>query len=305
MEPERQSNGLAYACLVFAALAWGGNFVIARAVHADIPPIALSFWRWTVALAILLPFTLRGLIRDRAIIRREAKTFALLALTGIATFHSLVYIGLNLTSATNAGLVYATVPVFVALFARILRGDRIRPVQYIGIALSLAGVAVLLTRAELDVLLGLSFNAGDVWLFAATAIWGLYTVLAMRQPRDLSRNTGLAAILLFGVPMILPFYVWESLTERTMPLGPTTYIAVGYVAVFASILAYIAFNNAVAIVGPNRTGPFANLTPVFAIVLGIVFLGESLHRYHIAGIALVAAGVWCASILPAWRREGQ
>lgn len=304
MEPHRGSARLAYGFLVFAALAWAGNFVLGRAVHADIPPIALSFWRWTTALAILLPFTLRGVIRDRAILRREAGYFALLGLVGIATFHSLVYIGLNRTSATNAGLVYATVPVFVAIFARLIWGDRIRPVQYLGIVVSIAGVAVLLAEGELAALMALRFNPGDVWLFAATAVWGLYTVLAKRQPRDLSRYTGLTAILLFGVPMILPFYLWESLTGRTMPLTWQAAVAVGYVAVFASVLAYIAFNSAVAIVGPNRTGPFANLTPAFAIVLGIAFLGESLHFYHLAGIALIAVGVWCASILPA-RTKGQ
>ena len=301
MEHDRNSARFAYACLVFAALAWGGNFVLGRAVHADIPPIALSFWRWVTALAILLPFTIRGVLRDRAIIRREAKYFALLGLVGIATFHSLVYIGLNQTSATNAGLVYATVPVFVALFARLIWGDRIVPVQYLGIALSLAGVVVLLTQADLDVLVSLRFNPGDVWLFAATATWGLYTVLAKRQPRDLSRYTGLTAILLFGIPMILPFYLWESLTVRTMPVTLQSAMAIGYVAVFASVLAYIAFNSAVAIVGPNRTGPFANLTPAFSILLGILFLGEDLHLYHFVGITLIAAGVWFASILPARR----
>jgi drug/metabolite transporter (DMT)-like permease len=287
----RSANPLAYSLMACAALLWAGNIVLGRAASVSVSPVGLSFWRWAVAFAIFLPFVLPLVRKQWPVLRREWRLLAILGLLGVAAFHTFLYISVNTTTAINVSLIYAATPALVPLLARLVLSDRIGTRQAAGIVLSSLGIAIVVTRADWDALRALQFTTGDLWMIAAVIGWSLYSVLVKRRPADLHPNAMLAGMMGCGLLMILPFYLWEALTARTMPLDWNTTWIVGYIAIFASIFAYLCYNRGIELVGPSRAALTAHMLPVFAAILAVIFLGETLHLYHLAGAAAVVIGI--------------
>jgi drug/metabolite transporter (DMT)-like permease len=257
-------------------LFWAGNFVLARALHAEIPPLALSFWRWVGALLILLPFTWRGLWRARALLAREWPLLAFLALLGITNYNSMVYLGLQHTAATNAVLLNSAVPVMIVGLSFVLLRLAVRGAQLGGILVSMLGVITIATEGRPQELLELRLNRGDLWVLAAGLDWALYSVCVRWRPQGLAPATFLAAIVLMGLPPLAGLYVWELSSGQGFALDAVNLAAIGYVALFPSVLAYLFWNRAIAEMGPNRTGQYLHLMPAFGALLAVLLLGEHL-----------------------------
>src|SRR4051812_6534909 len=192
-----------YLLLALANLFWAGNWVLGRALRDAFNPITLNFWRWAIAALILLPFALPQLAGKGPLLRRHAGLFAALTLTGVVLFQSLVYLGLRSTTTVNAVLLNCTGPLFMLLCSWLLERERATAGQVAGMLISFAGVAVILSRGELADLLGLRFHAGDAWILLAMPIWGVYSVLLKRWPRDLGGTGFLLAMSAAGVPILL------------------------------------------------------------------------------------------------------
>ncbi len=286
-----------YLLLVLTTLFWSGNFVLARSVRMEIPPLGLSFWRWAVAAALLLPFVWRGMVREWPLVRVNLGLVLLLALLGVAAFNSLVYIGVQTTTASNAVLLQSVIPLLIILLSWLLLGTRIGLAQGVGIALSLAGVLVIVTQGQPERLLRLALVEGDLWVLGAVFSWALYSVFLRHLPPGLGGLTLLGYTVSLGALIILPFYLGEIAAGRTFSLTPVSVGSILYVAVFPSLLAYLFWNRAVEQVGPNRAGQFIHLMPVFGSLLSVLLLGERLHGYHLAGVLLVAAGIYSAMLL--------
>ena len=285
-----------YLLLVLTTLFWSGNFVLARAVRMDVPPVGLSFWRWALAAALLLPFVWREMARNWPLVRCNLGLVATLGLLGVACFNTLVYLGLQSSTASNGVLLQSIIPVVVIIFARLLLGLRVSAPQGLGILVSLAGVLTIITRADLQLLLGLGVGRGDLLLLGAVVAWAGYSVLLKKLPAGLGGPSLLGYTVLLGLLFILPAYVWEIGAGTSMKLSSVTVASVVYVAIFPSLLAFLFWNKAVSEVGPNRAGQFIHLMPVFGSLLSMLFLGERLHPYHIAGILLVATGIYLATV---------
>lgn len=292
MRPLRVSP---YLLLVLTTLFWSGNFVLGRAIHGTIPPFALSFWRWAVAAVLLAPFVWRGLVEHRALLVRHAPVLALLGVLGVVNFNTFVYLGLRDTTATNAVLLVSTTPIIIVVLSFLLLGQRISARQGLGVLVSLAGVAVIVARGDLTQIAALSLNRGDAWILGAVSTWAAYSVCLRWRPAALPPLTFLAATMVVGVIVLLPFHLWELAALGSFAITPATLASIGYVAVFASILAYIFWNRAVAELGANRCGPFLHLMPAFGALLSTLLLGERLYAFHWAGIALIATGLVLAS----------
>lgn len=292
---ERGSRALPYVLLTLAPLFWAGNMVLGRAMRYDIPPVAMSFWRWGLAGLILLPFVWGDLRKHLPVIRRDWKALATLGLLSVTLFNTLCYIGLQWTSATNGTLFNSIIPVLIVLLAWFVLRERITRQQAFGVAISLAGVLTIVAQGELAVLRALRFNDGDLWLLAAMGLWAGYTVLLRWRPAELTGLAFLACIIYFGMPALGLAYAWELAAGRTF--APTLPVAVTllYYGLFPSILSNLCFNAGVKAVGPNRAGIFAHLMPVFGILLSSAFLGEHPHGYHWVGMALVFTGIWLTS----------
>ena len=281
--------------LVIASACWGGNIFIGRAVHAEVPPVALSFWRWVLAFCILLPFVWPKLKRDWPLVLRHWRSLAMLAFFGMAAFHTSLYLSVNYTTATNAALLVAICPVLVPVLSWAIYREAITFRIVLATGLSLVGVAVVVTRGDPGQLLTLSLNSGDLIMLVAVFCWSMYTVLVKRRPPGLHPQSLLAATMMMAIGLLLPAYLLEALAFRVMPVTRESVLAVGYVVVFASLLAFLCFNRGIEVLGPNKGGLFMHLVPVFAALLAFVFLGERLEAFHAAGIAAIVAGILLAT----------
>ncbi len=283
-----------YVLLTLTPLFWGGNFVLGRGVHEFFPPIALASIRWTLAFLIILPFAWPHLRRDWPLIRRQWPWLVFLGATGAGSFNTLTYIGLNDTSALNALVINSSGPVMIALATFLFFGDRLTLRQLLGIALSLIGVLTVVSRGDLQTLAALEFNVGDLWVLGAMAIWGLYTAFLRKRPEI--HWLSLAACL-FGVAAIMnwPLHAWEHAYVRTLALSMDAVLAISYVAIFPSILAYVFYMRGVELIGGNRAGMFLHFVPLFGSVLAILVLGERLLWSHGLGFAMILTGVTIAA----------
>jgi drug/metabolite transporter (DMT)-like permease len=281
--------------LALAQLLWAGNFVLGRAVSARIPPVSLAFWRWALALLLLLPLAWRHLRADWPALRRSLPILAVLGILGVGNFNTMVYVGLGQTTATNAALLNSACPAFILAIGPFLGAPRPHGRQAAGIALSLLGVLTIVARGDPATLLHLTFNRGDAWVLAAVLSWACYTALLPRRPAGVHPLAFLTVTVAVGLAWIAPFYALEVARGARLTLDPPNLASLAYVGVMASVVAYLSWNQGVAELGPVRSGPFLHLLPVFATVLAALLLGERLRPFHAAGIALVLLGLRVAS----------
>ncbi|KAA0580538.1 DMT family transporter [Azospirillum sp. B21] len=284
----------AWLLMMLPPLFWAGNAVLGRAVAGAVPPIGLAFWRWCLGVLIVLPFAWPHLRHDITPVLARWKSVLLLGTLGIGIYNTFQYIALNTTTALNCVMLQSSMPVMIVLMSLVLFRDRIGAMQGLGIAVSLVGAMTLISHGDPATLLGLELNAGDVWMLAAVVIYAAYTTLLRRRPAI----HGLSFVVVtfaIGAVELLPFYIWESLSGHPVQASGITLLAVGYTVLFPSIAAYLCFNRAVELLGPNTAGLAIHLVPVFGSLLAILFLGEQPHLYHGIGIALIAAGIVLAT----------
>jgi drug/metabolite transporter (DMT)-like permease len=285
-----------YLLLVLTTLFWSGNFVLGRAANTVFTPFTLSFWRWAVALLILLPFVWNSLRQQGPLLRRHWSILLWLSLLGVVNFNTCVYIGLQTTTVTNAVIMLSITPVLIVALSFLLLRQTVTGWQMLGIVLSLSGVLAIVSRGVPGNLLAQQVTSGDLWILAAVLSWALYSVCLRWRPPDLHPLNFQAATMIIGVLILTPFYGWDLAHDRFFVVNTATVISILYLALFPSILAYIFWNRAVAELGANRAGQFLHLTPAFGAVLAMIFLDERLYVFHAAGITLIALGIWLATV---------
>lgn len=293
-----------FALLAAPPLFWAGNAVTARALVGEFPPLALSLARWVLAFALIAPFTARSVWQHRETLRAQLGYFALIGFLGVGCYNSLQYLALQTSTAINATLIGASAPVVTSIIGAAFFAAPIGRAQWLGAVLSTLGVLVVIARADPHNLLTLQFARGDLIMLVATVTWSVYTWLLRTRRSALPLGTSLTVQIAFGALMILPFALLEYwVTGKTA--APTTgnLAALAYIALLPSLAAYYCWDRGVQRAGAVLPMVFVNLTPVFAAVLAWVFLGESIGPHHLAGGALILAGIAVTSRAPA-RRAG-
>jgi drug/metabolite transporter (DMT)-like permease len=284
-----------YLLLTLTPLFWSVNWIVGRGLHQDIPPMAMTFFRWFFAVLILAPFALPHVRRDLPKLRRHWKIMVALGAIGVGTHNALAYLGLNYTTATNGVILNSFIPVMIVAIAWIFLRERLAPLQMLGVAVSLGGVLAILSEGSLAVLAAFRLNAGDLLVILSMAMWSAYTVALRWRPPGLSTLSFLFVLAVVGDLCVLPLWLVEMALGRHTAWTPTTFLALLAVATFSSVLAYIFWNKGVEAVGAQVAGLFVHLMPVFGVVLAWLFLGERLRVYHVAGIALILTGIWVTS----------
>lgn len=300
--PARTPRLLAFLLLTLANLFWAGNWVTGRALRDAFDPLELNVARWVIAVLVLAPFALPGVIAQRAVLRRHAGVLLLLSLLSVVLFQMLVYLGLRTTTAVNAVLLNSSAPLFMLACSFVLVRERAGARQIGGILLSLAGILVIMSRGDPASLMNLRFHAGDAWILLAMPVWGSYSVLLRRRPPELGGVAFLFVISVAGVLMMLPLYLVRAWGQPWHWPSQGEAAGVLYIALFASVGAMICWNRGVAVVGANVAGFTMHLLPAFGTVLAMLFLGESFHLFHAAGVATILAGVVVATRAGAGRR---
>ncbi len=280
-----------YLLLALANLFWAGNWIVGRGMRADVPPIALSFWRWIIALACLLPLAWPYLRRDRALLVAGWRSLAVLGILGTCLYNALTYLGLQQTEAINGLLLNSFIPIVIVALAWIFQGKRLRGGEAVGIAASFAGVLTIVARGDPRNLLLLTLNLGDIWILLSVVAWAVYTLLLPKRPAA-HPLAFLFAIAAIGVVATLPIYLWEIASGRHINDSVGAWLAIGYAGVFPAFLGFIFWNKGVEQVGASKAGLFIHLLPAFGILLAALFLGERLLSFHFAGIALIFGGIF-------------
>ena len=279
-----------YLLLTMAVFFWSLNFILGRAVRSEVPPVALAFWRWTGATAILWPLAWRHLRHDWPLVKQNLPVLILLSFLGVAVFNTLVYTGLQWTTALNAFIMQSTMPVIIVALSFLIFKETITILQGAGITLSMLGALAVITRGDVSVIGAMTLNGGDMLVFLAVICYAGYSAILCRRPAIHPLSFVLVTFSL-GSVMLLPFYLLESLSGRPIPLNLTALLSVGYVMVFPSIVSYLCYNRGVELVGANRGGLFFHLMPVFGSIMAILFLDESIYWYHAIGILLIVMGI--------------
>lgn len=281
--------------LALASVFWGAHWVMARAISPQVSPIAMSFWRWAIAIAILAPFAWGPLLRDRAKLVAAWPKVLFFGTIGTVVYNALTYLGLRDSTATNGLLMQSLIPVLIPLVAWLIFRDRIRPLTVAGIVLSLAGVLCIAFRLDPAAAAAFRFAPGDPWLFANVTLWAIYTACLRWTPRDVHPLSMFFAVMLAGMLTGVPAFLIERAAgggiEWTLPVTA----AIVYMGAFPSAVCFLLWNRGVELLGPSRSGPFIHLTPVSGILMAWIFLDERLHDYHLVGIALIVTGLVLAS----------
>ena len=288
----------AYLLLSLTALFWAGNQVLGRAVAGHVPPVALSFLRWSFATLIVLPFAWPYLKRDWPVVREKWLFLGFLGIIGGGAFNTLQYIALNYTTAINSLVLNSTGPILIAIACVLIFKDRLTGRQMLGTLVSITGVLVVVSGGELEMLASFSLNRGDLIILFAMAITGVYTAYLRLRP-NIHWITFLFCQFLASSLFNAPLALIEAV-EFGKALQPTlfTVLAIGYVSVFPSILAYLCFIRGVELIGGVRAGIFLHLIPLFGAMMAIGFLGEPLAAFHIVGFMLILCGVALTSRKP-------
>ena len=288
-------NPHAYVLLTAAALFWSGNWIAGRALSGLVPPVALTFWRWVIALAVLAPLVAPTLWRQRALLAREWKPIALLGLLGGGVHNVLQYWGLQYTSATNGSIFNSLVPIFIIVLGAALLRDPFPRAAAAGASVSLTGALAIVTRLDAGVILQLRFNAGDLLIIASLVMLAGYTLALRWRPRGLDALSFLACFALVAEVPVGIAYALEHASGARMILNGTALLGLLYVAIFPALLAYHFWNLGVAAIGAPRAGVFMHLMPFFGSMLGVGLLGERFGLHHAVGMALIIAGVAIAT----------
>lgn len=285
-------EGRAYGALTMTVLFWSGNFAVARGVHELVSPFTLSFWRWSLAFLLLLPFALRHFRRDWPTIRRNWPIVIALSLCSVAGYNTFIYLALRNTTTINATLVNSTMPISILLLAAVILGERLGARRLFGVAISFTGVLGIIAHGDFAALLDLRLSSGDLWVLAATLVWGIYSVLLRWRPLKVHPLSLLLSTIACGLPVLGGLHLTEVAAGLPMALTPGTAAAVFYIAVFPSLLAYIFWNWSISQVGPSRAGLFIHLIPVFGAVWATLFLGERIEPFHMVWAPLILIGIY-------------
>ena len=286
----------AYIMLILATSFWAGNFIVGKvAILFEIPPISLNFYRWFFAWIVLAPFTMRQVILSKSIIKKNIFSILIMSFTSISIFNSAVYYGLNYTQVLNGVLMISTIPILIIVISSIFKTEKINIFQIFGVLVSLSGVIIIITKMELQKLLHFQLNKGDLWILVAMLSWSIYSIIIKEKKINLKPFVLLQTLITFGVIMLIPFYFLEISSGKYIPLNIPVFLTIAYVVLFAGIGAYIFWNKAVMTIGPNRSGVFLHLMPVFSSIMAIGLLGESFAKFHIVGALFIVIGIFLSS----------
>lgn len=295
MPTHDQRTGILLALL--AVIIWSGNFIVAKAINQQIPPIALNFYRWLVAAIIIAPFAINKFKAEWPVVKTSLHYLFWISLTGVSLFNTFVYIGAHYTSAINLALIGTTSsPIMSVIFARIFLKEKIGVLKTIGMLLCIIGVLYLLSKGDPTNLVTFKFSEGDLWVLLAAFCFAVYNTMVKKRPRQLSPVNFLFIIFTFGTLMVLPFYLWEI--HRYEPVAWTAGIifSILYLGLGASVICFLIWNIAIHKLGAGRTALFGNLIPVFSSIEAAVFLKEQFTWVHVISMIIVFAGIMLANV---------
>ena len=282
--------------LVCATLFWAGNFTIGKFAYLEnIPPYSLAFLRWCLVWLILLPFTYKEISRLKDNIKKNLSLFFILGFTSVCLFTSFTYNALNYTQVINASLFNTAIPVTIILVCFLLKIEKTNLFQISGLLISVLGILAIITKLDLNILLTLNFNKGDLFMIVAIIAWGIYSAYLRKRTFDVSLLALVHIICTFGLIFLLPLFILDLMQGKTIEMSSNLFYILIYIAIFPSIGSYYCWAGAVSIIGANRAGIFLSLIPLFSTIFAILFFNEKFLFFHFIGSFLIILGLFLSN----------
>ena len=282
--------------LVCATLFWAGNFTIGKfAFLENIPPFSLAFLRWSLVWIILIPFTYKEIFKLKHKIKKNLSLFFVLGFTSVCIFTSFTYNALNYTQVINASLFNTAIPVTIILVCFLLKIEKTNIFQISGLLISVLGILAIITRLDLNILLSLNFNKGDLFMIGAIIAWGIYSAYLRKRTFDVSLLSLVHIICTFGLVFLFPLFILDVMEGKTVEVSSNLFYILIYIAIFPSIGSYYCWAGAVSIIGANRAGIFLSLIPLFSTIFAIIFFNEKFLFFHFIGSILIILGLFLSN----------
>lgn len=293
MKLSKSFIGIGLALL--ATFLWSANLVVARGLSSLVPPISLAFYRWLIALIILIPITYKAFIRQWPIVKKNLVFFILAALLGVTFFNTLIYFAGKTTTATNLSLIAITAPIYIIILSRIFYKEKFPIKSLFGIILTFIGILYLISKGDYTFLLELKFMQGDILMFIAAICFAGYSVLMKKKPEGIDMTVVLLVTIFIGTIFLVPAYITEYLKSEAIKFTPTIIASLLYVGIINSIIAFYCWNRAILIIGSQEAGIIYYSLPVFSSTLAIIILNEEIKIYHLYSLLLIFIGMYTAS----------
>jgi drug/metabolite transporter (DMT)-like permease len=289
-------NTKAYIMLILATLFWAGNFTIGKFAYTEnVPPYSLAFFRWILVWIILLPFTYKEISIINTEVKNNLSLFFILGFTSVGVFSAFTYNALNYTQVINASLFNTAIPVSIILVCFLLKIEKTNIFQISGLVVSVLGILAIITRLDLNILLTLNFNKGDIYMVIAIISWGIYSALLKKKTFDISLLSLVHVVCTFGLIILFPAFLFELAQERTTEINNNLIYILLYIAIFPSIGSYYCWAGAVSIIGANRAGIFLSLIPLFSTIFAMIFFNEKFLFFHFIGSVLIILGLFLSN----------
>lgn len=287
---------LGYLAALSATVLWAGNFVVARGIAQEIPPVQLNFWRWLLALLCILPFAWPKLRADWPAMKRHWRYLAAMGLVGVSALNAFVYKAGQTTESLNMALLVPTAPVMIILLSRIVYGEPLTPRRLGGVAIVLIGVLELVSRGDWEHIASLRFLPGDLWALAGAACFALYSLFVRKRPAGISAPGFNAATFAWGLVLLLPPLAVEAATGPATSWNLRVLSGVAYAGIGCSFAAYTLWTKAIGSIGPVLAGIVYYFLPVVTAVESVWLLGEAVTTAHVLGGALIVSGILLATL---------
>ena len=287
-----KNNNLAYLLLILTTFFWSGNFIVGKAASIyEIPPFSLNFYRWFFACLILMPFTIKELIKKKDYIFANIGFFIILGITSITIFNSIVYYSLYYTQVISGVLMISTIPVWIIFISSLLKIEKTNVFQIFGVILSLIGVIFIISKANIDILKNLKFNKGDLTMIVAMFSWAIYSALLKKKKYEISQITLLQIVIICGLIFLIPIYFIEMNMGYLIKLGQPFYLTLTYVVIFPGLASFFFWIKGISLIGANRAGIFLHLMPIFGAIMAMIIFDEKFMIYHFLGAIFIIAGI--------------
>ena len=286
----------AYIFLILATLFWSGNFIVGKfATLFEIPPLTLNVFRWISVWLILIPFTYKEIYNNLTIVKNNWLVISFMGVITISTFNSVVYFALNYTQVINAVLVLAAIPAATIVLSSLMKIEKTNFFQLLGLFLSIVGIGSIISNGNIQKIISLNFNKGDLWMLVCVFTWALYSTLLKKNKFKFSQFALIQLMVSVGILFLIPQFFYEKSIGLEVNFNRAFFLILSYVVVFPAIAAYYFWQKGVEIIGPNRASMFIQLMPLFSAVMAIIIFNEKFELYHFAGAAFIVLGIYLSN----------
>ncbi|MEM1360348.1 MAG: DMT family transporter [Pseudomonadota bacterium] len=285
------SDAFGYTIGLIAWALGASIFVAVKIVQDEMPPFTMSAARAGLTAVVMSPFLFIHWKASVEFFRHHGLHAMALGAIGLGITQGVMYQAIHVTSVINAGIVFALTPIITMIMARVLIGEDMRLLQYLGALIAFFGVIFTVTQGDVEKIVQLQFGTGSLLALLSAFLFAIYTVYMKKAHFTFKRAPLLAIMLVGGAVGTAPFAIWEHVQGLHDNLNEKGYLALLYCSLFAGGLLYILFNWAIDILGAGRAGVLVYSQPIFTAVFAWLLLGERLEWYHYAGAGIVALGV--------------